>query len=369
MYQELNVSADELNSGLGLAMHAVTPKPVKPIYSGVLADAQDGVVMLTATDGAMTVRTSIDADVREPGKTVYPARLLYELMRRQQGRDISISVDDRNVAKISGLGSKTTMACMAPEDFPSVPEIENGYTVTAPAGKLKNAIQRMMFAVSTDESRKILTGIMMEFHADEVRMVGIDGFKLAVMTIPQVNTVPGKDRIVVPGVIMNELSKMLSDGDTPVTITYNDGHAVFGLGGVKLYATLLIGEFIDYEKLRTSQSNTAVTVDKGAVYEALERCNLMAKEGKNNLIVMDISPQYGIHLSARAERGDAHEEVTAQVEGQDVKIAFNSQYLMDAIRNAPHDTIVLHFNSGAAPCFIRPAEGNEFEYLVLPVRI
>lgn len=368
MLQEIKVNTDEMNRGLSTVMHAISAKPLKPIYGGILMNALHDQVVLTATDGAISVRTAVNAEVKTSGKAVVPAKLFFEMIRRQPGKEASVAVDDKGTAKITGMGSKASMVCMAAEDYPSIQDVEQGCVIGIPAGKLKNAIQRVMFAVSTDESRKVLTGILVEVDHNEIRLVGIDGFKLAVMRIPQSNDVPNNDRLIVPGATMSELAKILPDDDSEVTVTYNQSHAVFRTGDVRVGTTLLVGEFIDYKKLMSAgNAKTSMTVDKAALYEAMERCSLMAREGKNNLITLEVG-ESGVKMSARAERGDVHEDVPAQVDGEPVKIAFNAQYLMDAVKNAEPDEIAMHMSGPAAPCFIRPVDGDVFEYLVLPVR-
>ena len=370
MLQDFNVSTSEMNKGLSLVTHAIAARPVKTIYNGVSINAKEDHLILTATDGEMTIRTTIDAEVNTPGKTVFPAKLLAELMRRQTGSNVSFAVDDSNVAKISSIGSKTNMVGMNEEDFPEIREISNALQMHLPASRLRNAINRVMFAVSTDESRKTLTGILVEFYPTEIRLVSIDGFRMALMTIEAENSIPdGKEfaSIIVPGRIMNELSKILPDDDTEVTISFNSSHTVVSFGMVYLYTTLLIGEFIDYKHILPTSAQTEIELERGPLYDALERCSLIAREGKSNLITMDIS-ENGLKMNSRAERGDVHEELGVLFHGQPLKISFNSAYLMDVIKNVESDEMRMCFQTNVSPCIIRPKEGNAFTFLVLPVR-
>ncbi len=370
MLQDFKISTNEMNRALGYVMHAISARPVKPIYNGVLIEAKDGELILTATDGEMTIRTTAEADVREQGRTVYPAKLLSELMRRQNSADISFSVEDSNVARISGVGSKTNMMGMNEEDFPEIRDISNAQEIHLPANQLRNTIQHIMFAVSTDENRKTLTGILMEFYRGETRMVSIDGFRMALMIIDAENSIPdGKDfsSIIVSGRIMNELSKILPDDDTDVTLIFNPSHVMISFGGVKLYSTLLIGEFIDYKHILPSAAQTEIELNRASLYEALERCSLMAREGKSNLITMDISEK-GLMMNSRAERGDVREEVAVLFHGQPLRISFNSQYMMDVIKNVETDELRMCFQTNVSPCIVKPKEGDHFTFLVLPIR-
>ena len=370
MLQEFIVNTNEMNKGLSLVTHALAARPVKNIYNGVLINAKDNTLIMTATDGEMTIRSIVDADVRTPGETVFPAKLLSELIRRQNVGMVSFAVDDSNVARITSLGSKTNMMGMNAEDFPELREISNAQEIHLPANKLRNAISRVMFAVSTDESRKTLTGILMEFYANETRLISIDGFRMALMNIEAENKIPeGKEfsSVIISGRILNELSKILPDDETDVTLTYNASHVMVSFGTVKLYTTLLIGEFIDYKHILPSSAQTEIELEKAPLYDALERCSLMAREGKSNLITMEIG-ETGLHMNSRAERGDVREDLPVMFYGQPLRISFNSQYLMDVIRNVESEEIRMCFQTNVSPCIVRPKEGNQFIFLVLPIR-
>ena len=368
--QEFIVNTNEMSRGLSLVTHALAARPVKNIYNGVLIDAKDNTLTITATDGEMTIRAIVDADVRTPGVTVFPAKLLSELIRRQNVGLVTFTVEDSNVARITSLGSKTNMMGMNAEDFPELREISNAQEIHLPANKLRNAISRVMFAVSTDESRKTLTGILMEFYANETRLVSIDGFRMALMNIDAENTIPGGKEftsVIISGRILNELSKILPDDETDVTLTYNASHVIVSFGAVKMYTTLLIGEFIDYKHILPSSAQTEIELEKGPLYDALERCSLMAREGKSNLITMEIG-ETGLHMNSRAERGDVREDLPVIFHGQPLRISFNSQYLMDVIRNVESEEIRMCFQTNVSPCIVRPKEGNQFIFLVLPIR-
>ena len=370
MLQEFNVNTNEMNRGLSLVTHALSARPVKTIYNGVLVDAKDNMLVMTATDGEMTIRLSVDADVITPGVTVFPAKLLSELIRRQSMGVVSFAVEDTNTARITSIGSKTNMMGMNAEDFPEIRDISNAQEIRVPAGKLRNAISRVMFAVSTDESRKTLTGILMEFYPNETRLVSIDGFRMALMNIETENEIPqGKDflSVIISGRILNELSKILPDDDTEVTIKFNASHVIISFGTVKLYTTLLIGEFIDYKHILPTSAQTEIELEKTPLYDALERCSLMAREGKSNLITMEIG-ETGLRMNSRAERGDVREELPVIFHGLPIRISFNSQYLMDVIRNVEAEEIRMCFQTNVSPCIVRPKEGNQFTFLVLPIR-
>ena len=368
------VQTDEMNYGLGMVIRAISPRPVKQVYDGVLVETVDDGLLLTCTDGEMSIKARVSAMVEEDGCALLPAKLFAEMMRKQPVGEVEIKVDERLRALIRSHGSNTSMACMAAEDFPDIRDIAGDHHVSLPCKRLRDAVGRVQFAVSTDESRKILTGILMEVYQQETLFVGLDGFRLALQRIEAENELPKdteKDHIhaVTPGKILGEVSKMLPDSDDEALITFNSSHIMFSFGGVKVYATLLTGEFIDYQKILPASWTTEVLVNRSLFSDAIERCGLMAREGKNNLIYLHLLPDGKMEMTANAERGDVHEELDIGIHGNELNIAFNSRYLMDIIHNIEGEQIRMCFNSNVSPCMIKPVEGNEFTFLVLPVRI
>ena len=366
------VQTDEINYGLGMATRAISPRPVKQAYDGVLIETTDDGLIFTCTDGEMSIKAQVSAVVEEDGCALLPARLFAEMMRKQPAGEVDVRVDERMRAQIRSRGSNTSIACMAAEDFPEIRDVTGDHTVTLPCRRLRDAVSKVLFAVSTDESRKILTGILMEIGAEETVLVGLDGFRLAMQRIQAQNKIgAGRANLhaVAPGKILGEVSKMLPDSDDHAEVTFNASHIMYSFGTVKVYATLLTGEFIDYQKILPAAWTTEAMVERSLFSDAIDRCSLMAREGKNNLIYLKLLPEGRMEMTANAERGDVHEELDIGFEGSELAIAFNSRYLTDIIHNIGDERIRMCFNSNVSPCMIKPVEGEDFTYLVLPVRI
>ena len=368
------VQTDEMNYGLGMVIRAISPRPVKQVYDGVLIETMDDGLVLTCTDGEISIKAQVSAVVEEDGCALLPAKLFAEMMRKQPAGEVDVQVDERMRAAIRSRGSNTSMACMSAEDYPDIRDVVGDHHVNLPCKRFRDAVGKVLFAVSTDESRKILTGILMEVYEKETLLVGLDGFRLALQRIETENELPGdvqRDHIhaVVPGKVMGEVSKMLPDSDESALITFNSSHIMYSFGPIRVYATLLTGEFIDYQKILPSAWTTEVMVMRSMFSDAIERCSLMAREGKNNLIYLHLLPDGRMEMTANAERGDVHEELDIGFEGNELNIAFNSRYLTDIIHNIDGEKICMCFNSNVSPCMIKPVEGNEFTFLVLPVRV
>ena len=368
------IQTDEMNYGLGMVTRAISARPVKQVYDGVLIETVDDGLLLTCTDGEISIKATVSAVIEEDGCALLPAKLFAEMMRKQPAGEVDVRVDEKMRAAIRSRGSNTSMACMAAEDFPDIRDVAGDHHVTLPCNKFRDAVSKVLFAVSTDESRKILTGILMEVYEKETLLVGLDGFRLSLQRIQAENELPQgiqKDHIhaVAPGRILGEVSKMLPDSEDAANIIFNSSHIMYSFGSVKVYATLLTGEFIDYQKILPTAWTTEALVQRSMFSDSIERCSLMAREGKNNLIYLHLIPDGRMEMTANAERGDVHEELDIGFQGNELNIAFNSRYLTDIIHNIDGEQFRMCFNSNVSPCMIKPLEGEDFTFLVLPVRI
>lgn len=365
------VNVQMLLDGLNTVTRALAARPPKQIMEGVLIDADADGVTLTCSDGSLTIETSLEADVQEEGRAVLPGKLFTELCRKLPGGEVSIRVNDNHMAAIRCLSFRSNLAGMNPMEYPEMAGVDAGVTVRIPQRQLREMITRAVFAIATDESRQILTGCLLEVSADEARMVALDGFRLAIQKVFEPFALPdGMDtlRAVIPGRVLNELSKILADEDEFCTMLIDKSRMQASFGRTTLSTVLLAGEYIDYRKILPATFKTVVKADRLDVQNAIDRASLMAREGKNNLIRMSITADR-MSITSNAELGDVLEELDATLTGDPIEIAFNAKYITDVIRNITDDDLVMHFNSNVSPCVVSPMEGDGYLYLILPVRV
>ena len=364
-------SASNLLDGLNSVTRALALRPSKQILEGVLFESAEDGLYLTCTDGNLTIRCQVDAQISQEGQVVLPGKLFTELVRKLPGGDIDIAVNEKLTAFIRCQSSRTTLAGMSPVDFPPIKPIEEGNLLSLPQKNLREMISKVVFAIATDESRQILTGCLLEVTRQECRLVGLDGFRLALQRIHGNFALPeGKEGIeaIIPGRVLNELGKILSDEEKPVFFTIDRTHLKATFGKTELVTVLLAGEYINYKQILPSDWQTRVQVNRDALSNAIERASLMAREGKNNLIRMHIEENV-LSITSNAELGDVLEELDILLEGKGLDIAFNARYISDVIKNIEDEELSLRFNSNVSPCVICPSEGDKYIYLVLPVRV
>ena len=368
---QFSMNAQDLLEGLNTVTRALSSRPAKQILEGVLIDADDDRVTLTCSDGSLNIESINAADVKEVGRVVLPGRLFSELIRKLPGGTVTVSVTDGRTASIRCMKSRSNIACMNVSEYPDIAEVTEGTAIKIPQNKLRDMISHVVFSIATDESRQILTGCLMEVCRSEARLVALDGFRLAIQKVFQPFELPqGIETLkaIIPGKVMNELSRVLPDDDAFCTMTVDKNRMQASFGNIRFSTVLLSGEYIDYRRILPTSFKTEAKANKAGVQEAIERASLMAREGKNNLIKMSIR-QDSLTISSNAELGDIVEEMDAALNGEDVDIAFNAKYIMDVIRNVDDEDLMMKFNSNVSPCVVVPREGDEYLYLILPVRV
>ena len=230
-------------------------------------------------------------------------------------------------------------------------------------------IKKTSFAASIDESRGVITGVLIEMKEESLNMVALDGFRMAVAR-EKIRNAKQKD-IIIPAKILNEISKILSESEmeeTSVDLYLNQKKATFLFDDTKVVLRLLEGQFVKYEDILPKDSQCRVVLNKSDFMNSIERASLLAKVGKNNLIKLDIKAN-NMEITSKSEEGTVKEEIMVSKEGSDLVIGFNSKYLSDALKAIDDENVTMLFNSAISPCLIRPLTGDAYEYLVLPVRI
>lgn len=365
------VNGQMLLDGLNTVTRALSPRPPKQILEGVLLEATEDGITLTCSDGSLTIETGIQADVREEGRIVLPGKLFTELCRKLPGGEVTVQVNDNHMCAIRCMSFKSNLAGMNPVEYPEMASVDAGNTVILTRKELREMISRVVFAIATDESRQILTGCLLEVSAQEARMVALDGFRLAMQKVQRSFELPeGIEALkaVIPGRVLNELSRILPDEDEECVLLLDKTRMQVSFGDTRLCTVLLAGEYIDYRRILPSSFKTVVRADRVGVQNAIDRASLMAREGKNNLIRMAVSDDI-LSITSNAELGDVLEELNAALSGDPIEIAFNAKYITDVIRNITDEELCMHFNSNVSPCVISPIDGDQYLYLILPVRV
>ena len=357
-----------LQSAIGTAARAVSPKSSIPALEGILLEAGND-LRLTGYNLETGIRTTVPAQIEQGGSLVLSARLFGEIIRKLPDDVVVFSADGYMVHISCGMSHFNILAT-DPEDFPELPSVEdkNGFTIKQSA--LGSMIRQTLFAVSDNESRPIHTGSLFEVGSTGVTVVSVDGYRLALRheSIEESGGLPSYS-FVVPGAALNEVEKICSDVDDPATVTQGERHVLFRIGDTMLVSRRLEGEFLAYRQAIPRNNTIQVEGDTRALISSIDRVSLIISDKLKSPLrcvfgdnVLSITTKTGI--------GDAADQCPIEGDGGGLEIGFNNRYLMDALKAAPAEKVRLELTSGVAPCVILPAEGEEnFLYMVLPVRL
>ncbi len=364
----MNIVCDKtaLIDAVSNVQRAVSGKSTLPALEGILLRAAGESLFLAGYDMDMGITTTIEAGVREPGEIVLTAKLFSEIVRRLPGEQVSLSCDERfNTTIRSGISEFTIMGISATE-YPELPSVSDGVGFTLPQNTLKSMIRQTLFAVAQTDARPVHTGSQFEIEPDSLRLVSVDGSRLA-MRCEEIKSEESAT-FVVPGKTLGEVLKLLKEEDTPMSLAVGRRHIVLEIDGYAVISRLLDGEFLPYRKAIPQQVNTTVRVKTRELIDAVERASLVINDRLKSPLICDFRED-SIHLSCVTPLGSANDSVTAAIEGNEEEMGFNSRFLLDALKNAETDEVRIELGGPLSPMKVLPATGESFLFLVLPVRL
>ncbi len=355
-----------LSAAIDGVSRAVTLRSTVPVLEGILLKAEGFSLTLTGYDMELGIVTTIEANVLEPGDIVLNAKLLSDMVRRMPAGQIIISVADNGKTTIQGGVAQFEIQSMPATDFPQLPNTGAEETLTIKTGTFREMVERTLYAVSQDEKRPAHTGELFEIAADKLTVVALDGFRLAIVERPV--TANKEIRIIVPGKTMNEVLRLLAnDDEAEVRICANRRFVVFITAGYTIMSRLIEGEFLNYRNVIPEGYRTQAVLDTKGFIETIERASLIITERLKNPLRISFT-EGKVIVRCQTSLGRVVDEFAAGCEGEEVEIGFNNRYLLDALRNARTEQVKVQLSGPLSPVKILPAEGEDFLYLVLPVR-
>lgn len=345
---------------------AVSPKTTLPALEGILLKARDGMLYLFGYDLDMGISASMEVKVTEPGEIVLTAKLFVDMIRRMAGDTVSIESDEKYLTVIKSGFSEFTILGIPAEEFPEFPILDSTLPVSVPQNVLKSMIDQTLFAVATNDSKPVQTGSLFEVGENEIQVVSVDGFRLA---LRRESIRSEKEfRFIVPGKTLSELTKLLSDGDEAVEIQVGNKHIIFKTGGYSILSRLLEGDFLDYKAAIPAGSGTTVTVGVRSFIESIERTSLLISDRLKSPLKVNFTEDI-IKMSCSTAIGKAYDELECRSEGPELTMGFNNRYLLDALRASGCDEVKLMISGPLSPMKLVPVQGDSFLFLVLPVRL
>ncbi len=360
-------SQQELSKAVNTVQKAVTNRTTIPILKGILLEVEnEHTLKLAASDLDLSIEKKIEVEVKEKGSIVVSARLFSDIIKKLPSGEVSIEIEEQNVI-IKTIHSEFSIVGQSVNEFPSIREFDSSNYLNLNKELFKNMIKQVAFSASIDESRGIIVGVLIEMLKDQLNIVALDGFRMAVRK-EKIKSLEEKN-IIIPAKTLNEIYKILVDENCEdILINLDEKDIIINIDNTIVVSKLLEGEYINYKEIIPKNYATRVRVSREELFNSIERASLLAREGKNNLIKLTIEDNTLI-INSRSEEGKVHEEIEITKEGENLEIGFNSKYIIDVLRALEEDEIMLEFTSNVSPCLIKPVKDEEFLYLILPVRI
>lgn len=358
-----------IQSAVSTASRAAAVKSPVISLEGLLIEAVGDTVTISGYDLKTGITTKIPADVKETGDIVLNARLLGEIIRKMPGDDITISVSENFMTKITGGMSEFEIMATPADDYPELPVVDYANSISIKQKTLKAMISQTCFAVSDNEARPILTGALFEAEGENLTVVAVDGYRLALRKEPLEEAAVNAYSFVVPGTALSEVEKIVSDSEDVVSINIGLKHIMFKIGDTVLISRRLEGEFLNYRKSVPMTGKFDVKANCRSVIEAVERVSLIISDKLKSPVRCTFDDNV-LRLITSTTLGKASDECPIDGSAEGLEIGFNNKYLLDALKAAPADEIIIRLSSGTLPCLILPADGSDnFLYMVLPVRL
>jgi len=364
---KISIARSELLEALSVVSKGMSARSTLPILSGILFSATNGEIQLQATDLEVSVRHISPALVEQEGSIVLPGKLLNDIVRSLPEAAVTVETEGET-ANIRCQQSSFTVRTLKPTDFPKFPEVSVDRTITLPSATMASMVKQVSRAVSRDETRAILTGIMLVIEGPSVRMVATDSYRLAVRELV-LEEAAGEDvEVVIPGKALEEVTR-LSSASPNVVIGMSDNQIVFEFGKTVFVTRRIEGTFPNYKQLIPKESETHAVVTGEEMIAAVKRVSLMALHNTPLKVSINVADQT-LSLSATTQDvGDASEDLMVKTEGKDVEIAFNHAFLMDGLNSAGTETVRLEVQSALKPGLLRTVGDEGFLYLLMPVRL
>lgn len=354
---------------INIVNKAVTAKSTMQILECILLSVDEKGFTMTANNLEIGIQTApIDAQILETGEVAIEARIFQDIVRRLNGENVTLESDARHSITITDGSSCFTIMGQNGEDFPTLPEVQQTEAFTLGQNELRNLIRQTIFSIAQESAKQVLMGEYFEMKADALQVVSIDGYRISFRKSPVSHTFQEKS-VIVPGKTLNELMKILSqEEEDKVHLYFTDKHVLFDLGMATMVSRLIEGEFISYENNFTNDFTTKIIIETQALIQALERASLVSRDNRKTPVKLEMRPNQLI-LTAKSDMGSAYEEVPDETEGDEMQIAFNPRYLIEALRAIDDEKVAIRFTGSLSPCIIAPLEGDAYQYLILPLRI
>ncbi len=358
----------ELSDALNKVVKAMPIKKTLPILEGINLKTDGDILIISATDLNLYIQKRINADVLIDGEIVVPGKFFSEFIRKINCDQITLDATNENKLKISYGENETFVNLLNVDEFPPFEMASEDITFNMKKKDLKELINKVSFAVATDDSRPMLKGCCLDVTKNLVTAVASDGYRLALVN-KSIDYNGNDIKIIIPQRAIVEIVKLLDDDEDFVKVNIDKNMITLDMFHTKIATKLIAGDYINYRRIIPTTFESEISVDKTAFDHGIERAGIISREG-NNTVILDVKEDV-LTIDSKSEIGTIKENIKIKLEGKDIKIGFNVKYISDCLKNISDEFISINCNSPSVPVIIKQVEREKCDYLflVLPVRI
>src|SRR6476661_4595837 len=348
---KFSVTKEKLLEGLQQVQNVVSTRTTLPILSNVLLQADKDEIHLTTTDLDVGVRGSCEAHVDKTGATTLPARRLFNIVRELPSSEIQVDVDGKNAASIRSGQSFFKILGLPEDEFPPLPKFEDAKVVTIRQKDLRDGLRKTSYAISTDETRYVLNGVLFSFKDNKLTLVATDGRRLALVDLELEFPRSQELDIIVPTKAVAELHRLVRE-EGEVKLSIGENQIAFELNRTLRVSKLIEGNYPNYRQVIPAEAKERITLERETFLTAVRRVSLLASEKSNSVKLIFSKSNIDI-VANTPEVGEAKESLPVMYKGREFSIAFNPEFLMAPLRNLPNDEIYLDLIDEMSPGVIK----------------
>lgn len=356
-----------LAEACNVVQRGVPQKSTLPATEGIFLQAKNSKLTLTGYDLEVGITTTIECSTETEGSIVLNARLLCDILRRLPSQSVTINSDNHNLCKITSGEAEFSLVGIPADDYPELPTVSGGMPFSIKQGILKNMVKQTIFAVAVQDIKPVHKGIKFEVENNNLRLVSCDGFRLAIRN--ETIDYSGENMtFVVPAKTLAEVTKLADDDEADIIFSIGKKFILFEIGNYRIISRILEGEFFNYKNAIPSESSTKARVNLKLLLDSVERTSLLITS-KIKSPVRCVFDDNTIRISSATSLGAATDKIPASIDGKRLEIGFNNTYLTDCLRTVDVDEVNIELSSPVSPIIIKPVEGDNFIFLIIPMRL
>jgi DNA polymerase-3 subunit beta len=364
---KLTVDKNQLIQSLNMVAKGMSSRSTLPILSGIHLETQKGALLFRTTDLEVSIQHGIPVLVEEEGATVVPGKLFSDIVKSLPDAAVTLVQDDDELS-ISCLDSFFTIRTLSPGDFPLFPQFDAKVASVIPSETFSSMVKKVIKAVSKDESRAVLTGVLLKIEGQDFQMVATDSYRLAIAKARLETAVAEPVNLIVPGGILDEIKRLVG-GYKELTLSDSENQIVFAFGETMFITRKIEGSYPNYEAIVPTEKNITVVMETAPILEAVRRIAVTAQIHTPIRFCFDPDSQLVTVSSKTQDVASAQEKVNAQIEGEALEIGFNHQYLIDGLSVVNTEEVYFEAQSMLKPGILKNIGDEYFFYLTMPVRL